>query len=203
MSQGAKRRSRHAGRDRGYTLIEMSVVLVILGIILFVMIGRVDYLLPKYRVRAGVRELASTLRLARSQAMSTGMPHYVQYDVAKGTYWILAPEPAKDPEEMDGLEDTTENAFKQYTYKWVRTMEKQLPDQVVIEKILWSADDPAEGEPVTIEVTPYGSIRRHTVWMTGTEDGAKFTISTNQVTGFVEYQEGHVQPPVLERAADQ
>jgi len=190
------------GHSGGYTLIEMAVVLVILGVILLVMIGRIDYMVPKYRARAAVREVASTLSLARSLAMSTGMPHYVQYDVTTGEYWILAPEPVKDPDDIAEEADSTENAFKDYTYKWSRTMERKLPDQVVFEKILWSADKPADQMPVTIEVSPYGSMRLHTVWITGKEDSSKFTITSNPVTGYVEFKEGHVEPAVLEQAAD-
>lgn len=188
-------------RRGGYTLIEMAVVLVILGIILLTFIGRIDYLLPKYRVRAAVRELAATLKFARSQAMATGMPHYVQYDIEKRQYWVLAPEPKGDPEDYLELEDSTENAFKEFQYTWMRTMERTLPDEVIFEKIVWSADQEAQS-PVTVEVTPYGSIKRHTVMITGKEDGAKFTLSTNQVTGFVTIADGHVEPAALEAAAE-
>ncbi|NUN49582.1 MAG: prepilin-type N-terminal cleavage/methylation domain-containing protein [Candidatus Brocadiae bacterium] len=186
----------------GYTLMEMMVVLVIMGIIIMIMIGRVDSLLPKYRVRAAVRDIASELRLARAQAMSTGMPHYVQYNLETGEFWILAPEEKKEGDLTVEEEDTTENAFKAAEYVWAKTMEQKLPDGVKIEKILWSAGREADLMPVTIECSPYGSIRSHTIWVTGTEDGSKFTIEPSPLTGFVAFSEGHVEPAALEEAAE-
>ena len=193
---------RTAARSGGYTLIEMSVVLIIIGILLLFTVGRIDNLLPRYRVRSAVRELASEIRLARASAMSTGMPHYLQYDEPNRTYWILAPEKVKQAGDEEEPADTAENAFKDSEYKWVRTMERSLPEGVKFEKILWNADQAAEVMPVTIECTPYGSIRRHTIWITGDEDASKFTIAVSPVTGFVDLKEGHVEPVALEEAAE-
>jgi type II secretory pathway pseudopilin PulG len=182
--------------------MEMMVVLVILGIIIAIMVGRVDSLVPKYRVRGAVRDIASEIRLARAQAMSTGMPHYVQYNIETGEYWILAPEEKKTPDEALEQEDTAENAFKESEYVWKKTMEQKLPSGVTIEKILWSAGQEADRMPVTVECSPYGSIRSHTIWVTGSEDGSKFTIEPSPLTGFVTFSEGHVEPAALEDAAE-
>ncbi|MEK7467787.1 MAG: prepilin-type N-terminal cleavage/methylation domain-containing protein [Planctomycetota bacterium] len=193
---------RTAASNGGYTLIEMSVVLVIMGILLLVTVGRVDNLLPRYRVRSCVRELASEIRLARASAMTTGMPHYLQYDVPARTYWILSPEKVAQTSDEEEPADTAENAFKEAEYKWVRTMERKLPDGVKFEKVMWSAEQVAEQMPVTVECTPYGSVRRHTIWITGEEDNSKFTVTASPVTGFVELKEGHIDPIVLEEAAE-
>lgn len=193
---------RRTGRG-GYTLIEMSVVLVIIGIILLVTVGQVDNLLPRYRARSSIREMAAEIRLARASAMSTGMPHYIQYDVPGKMFWILAPEEVKQSGDEEELADTAENAFRSSEYRWVRTMEKRIPDGVKIEKVLWSADKVAEQMPVTIECSPYGAVKRHTIFVTGEEDGSKFTVSVSPVTGFVELKEGHVEPLALEEAQDQ
>lgn len=189
-------------RNGGYTLIELSVVLVIMGVLLLVTVGRIDGLLPRYRVRSCVREIASELRLARASAMSTGMPHYIQYDVPNKTYWILSPEKVNQSGDEEEPADTAENAFKDAEYKWVRTMERKLPDGVKFEKIVWSAEQTAEVMPVTVECTPYGSIRSHTIWITGEEDNSKFTIVASPVTGFVDLKEGHVEPAALEAVAE-
>jgi prepilin-type N-terminal cleavage/methylation domain-containing protein len=196
------RTPRRVARDSGYTLIEMSVVLVIMGILLLVTVGRVDNLLPRYRVRSCVRDIASELRLARASAMTTGMPHYIQYDVPARTYWILSPEKVVQVADEEEAADTAENAFKEAEYKWVRTMERKLPDGVKFEKVMWSAEQAAEQMPVTVECTPYGSIRRHTIWITGEEDNSKFTVTASPVTGFVELKEGHIDPVLLEETAE-
>lgn len=193
---------RTAASDGGYTLIEMSVVLVIMGILLMVTVGRVDNLLPRYRVRACVRDIASELRLARASAMTTGMPHYIQYDVPNRTYWILSPEKVAQTGDEEEPADTADNAFREAEYKWVKTMERKLPDGVKFEKVMWSAEQTAEQMPVTVECTPYGSIRRHTIWITGEEDNSKFTVTASPVTGFVELKEGHIEPVLLEEAAE-
>lgn len=193
---------RSAARRGGYTLIELSVVLVIMGVLLFVTVGRIDGLLPRYRVRSCVREIASELRLARASAMSTGMPHYIQYSVKERTYWILAPEKVPQSGDEEEPADTAENAFRDAEYKWVRTMERKLPEGVKFEKIAWSAEQAPGTDPVTVECTPYGSVRAHTIWITGEEDNSKFTIAASPVTGFVELKEGHVDALPLEEAQE-
>ncbi|MCE9583919.1 MAG: prepilin-type N-terminal cleavage/methylation domain-containing protein [Planctomycetes bacterium] len=191
-----------ASRQGGYTLIELSVVLVIIGIMLLFVVGRIDGMLPRYRTRASIRELASEMRLARASAMSTGMPHYIQYDVPGRKYWILSPEVVKKVADDEVAPDTAEEAFKEAEYTWVKSMEKALPDGVNFEKILWSADQVADQMPVTVECTPYGSVRRHTIWVTGVEDQSKFTVTVSPVTGFVELKEGHVEPAALEESQE-
>jgi prepilin-type N-terminal cleavage/methylation domain-containing protein len=75
----------------GFTLLEMIIVVAIIGIIVAIAAVRMDYLIPKYRLRGGAREVGALFREARSRAAAMGRDTYVQVDVSKGEYWMLAP----------------------------------------------------------------------------------------------------------------
>ncbi|MDP7132934.1 MAG: prepilin-type N-terminal cleavage/methylation domain-containing protein, partial [Planctomycetota bacterium] len=53
----------------GFTLIELSLVVVLLSVFTFLAVRSLDNLLPRHRMEAGARDLAATIRTARDQAI--------------------------------------------------------------------------------------------------------------------------------------
>jgi general secretion pathway protein H len=80
--------------ERGFTLIEMIVVIAVMAIAVAMLeqIGRRPG--DTTRMRAADREIADTLRLARSQAVMENRRVAVVFDVASGS-WYLAPGPRR------------------------------------------------------------------------------------------------------------
>lgn len=58
-----------AGRDQGFTLIEVMVTIVIFAILLAVAIPGFSKWLPNYRLRGATRDLCSNLQLAKMTAV--------------------------------------------------------------------------------------------------------------------------------------
>jgi general secretion pathway protein H len=86
---------------RGFTLIELVVVLAILGFALVLVTG---YRAPWSRtlgLRGTAQELASALRLARSEAIAGNGPVAFGIDVADHRYRIGAAPPRRLPAEFD------------------------------------------------------------------------------------------------------
>ena len=75
-------------RQAGFTLIELIVVLAILGFALTLIVGYKPPWGNGLGVRATAGQLASALRLARSQAIARGKPVSVIIDVAAHRYRI-------------------------------------------------------------------------------------------------------------------
>jgi len=68
------RNSRTAGAQSGFTLIEMIVVLVVLGLVTGILIARGPTRSPTIDLTAASRSLTDALRHARGQAITTGLP---------------------------------------------------------------------------------------------------------------------------------
>jgi len=73
---------------RGFTLVEMLVVLVVIGLIVSLAPMAFERLLPGRRLDAAARELAGTLRMARSLAIRDDRSRFVVIDVGARTALI-------------------------------------------------------------------------------------------------------------------
>jgi general secretion pathway protein H len=71
---------------KGFTLIELLVVLVIMGLLLVAAPIAFDRALPSLQVRSDARDLASTLREARSRAILRNREVTVTVDVEERSY---------------------------------------------------------------------------------------------------------------------
>ncbi len=70
------------GGQRGFTLIEMMVVIAIATILLVIAVGSWSRLREDNRVEAAAEEIYSALSAARVRALSTGRKEYVGLDYA-------------------------------------------------------------------------------------------------------------------------
>ncbi len=70
---------------RGFTLVEMLVVLVVIGLLVSLTPMAFDRLLPGRRLEAAAHELADTLRTARSLAIRDDRSRFVVIDVGART----------------------------------------------------------------------------------------------------------------------
>lgn len=92
----------------GFTLVEISVVVLILALMLTTATVRLDSYLPASRGESAARTLLSTIDLARTTAVSKGVVYQVELDLDKKRYRILTPydkdgQLARDPQDQRGL----------------------------------------------------------------------------------------------------
>lgn len=74
--------------QRGFTLIEVLVVVAILGLSLALVVGRGPLRSPTLDVRAAAGQVASALRIARGQAIARNRTVPFVLDVAAGGYRV-------------------------------------------------------------------------------------------------------------------
>jgi prepilin-type N-terminal cleavage/methylation domain-containing protein len=96
---------------RGYTLVEMLIVVVIVSIVATVAIPAMSSA-PAAGLKSAGRVLASDLRLASELAVQFGTEYTVDFDVARNRFQLrhtgtASPPPLKNPQAPPGTQDET------------------------------------------------------------------------------------------------
>ena len=81
-----------AASARGFTLIEISVVVVIFALMFTTATVSLDSYLPNSRSESAARELLSTIDLARTSAVANGREYQVEFDLERRRYRIVTPD---------------------------------------------------------------------------------------------------------------
>jgi general secretion pathway protein H len=79
--------SRAAGPQRGFTLIELSVVLLVLAVLLVFVTPRFRAL-TEYEIKSSSRRLAGTIRYLFNEAAIRHTHYRLNYDLKKREYWV-------------------------------------------------------------------------------------------------------------------
>lgn len=77
--------SRHVS---GFSLLELLVALVLLALLFRITAPRLDGVLERQRLGASARDIVSTLRLARTRALTTQQAAAVHFDLARHAYQL-------------------------------------------------------------------------------------------------------------------
>ena len=73
--------------QRGYTLIEISVVIVLVGVIFLLAIPRVQDTVTNDRMRSAVRNLSGAARDLKASAVREQVDHYLHLDLDRRVVW--------------------------------------------------------------------------------------------------------------------
>lgn len=151
---------------RGFSLIELTVTVAILGLMVTVGFPSMQEWLERYRVRGAASEIASAIQLQRMRAVSQNTEFSIAFDVDAGTYSLFEGDPD--------------------TGTMLDTIPRPLPFGVAFV----GDADPVGTPDDEITFHPDGSLNdstavNDTVWV-GNTNGDRFTISFNRATGRVE-----------------
>jgi type II secretion system protein H len=177
---------------RGFTLIELILVLVIIGFLTSLVAPAITSS-TGLRLKTTVRRLAAGLRFARSQAVITGNTYQVIFDVENGTMAIEPIEketPYVRAEYEEGSWDTEEEDAEEEGRALKRRQEKKIykmPEDVTLAKVLLDGEEISEGQ-VWIEFYPNGSCSGGDVFVMDTKERT-YRIALEFLTGIVTIRE--------------
>ena len=118
----------------GFTLVEMLVVLAIIAMLLAISVPFTAGFGKSLRLKTAARAILSTLRVAKSNAITYREEQKVIFDVQKGEYWI---------------EDSDRRIFEQ---------KRRLPSSIEF-RLKGDASDPVTFEEDTVIFYPTGSVK--------------------------------------------
>ena len=170
-------KAREQKGQRGFSLVELLVVIVLLGLVVLVGMPAMQDWLERYRVRTAAQALAADFQLQRMRAVSRNRRFTIQFNAANRTYTLWEGDP------VNGL------------------TQQMIPEPIVLPMgvtFTGGAGDPIEpawqGNNDTAVFHPDGSVNDRlaqddTVTMTNAI-GDSFRVVVNQVTGRVQVLEG-------------
>lgn len=166
----------------GFSLIELSLVVVLLSIFTFLAVQSLDNLLPRHRMEASARDIAATIRTARDQAILTSRKTGLFFDMEKKQFWILLP-----PEDgSEPLVDPTKERFGSNTLST-----HQLAKGVSFSGIQPVGGDLQESGQMSVEVSPFGAFSDLIIYLANEEE-KELTLLINGMTGQPEFFNGHI-----------
>ncbi|MEE9311439.1 MAG: type II secretion system protein [Planctomycetota bacterium] len=195
-------------RQRGFTLIELTVVIVVMGILA---VGTISFgymaFRDKEQLKDEARSLAGYLENIRGLSAHSGKTHTVVYDLDQQMYFTWVP--AKNPDEGEILEDGDESdlrkaaGYHRMPNRFNARREREF--NVWIDHIAFADGSTADDKKVLIDFSPEGGGHWHYVYLSSDKDNTGdekffYTIEVNPFTGAAEIYPGIVEPEEPEKA---
>lgn len=188
--------NRALGENKGFTLIELILVLVIMGLLTSLIVPAITSL-TGLKLKTATRRVAAGLRYARSQAVTTGSDYQVVLNLRKGEMTIKCLEEersyrgnAEEGEYQSGWEEGAGDEElpppKTKMKKTYRMPKEVTLAKVIIEGVEVYQDD--EEEETWIDFYPNGSCSGGEIYLTNERERV-FKIALNFLTSIVKITE--------------
>ena len=163
--------------ERGYTLMELIVVMFILGIVLMVAAPRLTPFLTETRLDTSARQLATFCRYANAQAILTKTYMVLHIDIDTGEYWVTTfsniqtAGPFRKSQDLEEIEVTSDLLRR-----------RRLSDTVRFEDVDLSETGYADSSTVALDFTPVGATEGMLAHLKS-ESGSQLTVFFDPLTG--------------------
>ena len=187
MSPDSSRASRP---DRaGFTLIELVLVVLIMGVIVGIAATRLDFMIPKYRLRGAARDVASVLKQGKARAAAQGKDIYFEADLSQGRYWLLVPFPkleaGDDPKQVEGRPLEYQPVF-----------DRSLPEGVHFTDVILGEKEKMTSGRIRVRLSSFGA-SSHVILNLQNDDNKTIALRLNGFTGMIAYSDEHLDAEEL------
>jgi prepilin-type N-terminal cleavage/methylation domain-containing protein len=170
----------------GFTMIEVMIVVVIIGVMTITVTTTIESMLPGERLNTSIRNLSADLRSIRSEAISRGVEFRLVYDLDGNRYRWSTPFVLGE-----GL------ARQSRDEEWEEVDRMESPWQVLPQGVEFSAiyvaSQPYSAGQVFVRFDPVGTASEHSVIMAQPQFNSLFTIEVMPLSGLVQMHDGLYQ----------
>jgi general secretion pathway protein H len=172
--------------SRGFTLLELIVVLVIISLMTALVTPRLVGSLTKMNLKTSAQKISSFLRYARSQAVSEQTVYHAVFDFEKNSIYIKNEKPQGDEDtffkaEIESAETDNSKSKRSGTQSYI------LPEGVVIKKAI-IANEEIDSGLFNIVFYPAGSSSGGIVVLMD-EKERRYQINIDFITGIISLSE--------------
>ncbi len=161
-------------KTKGYTFIELTVVIFLIGLTLVLTVPRFRYSIVTDDLKATVRQMIGTIRGLRNEAIREHKTYRLHFDLESNRFWI---------ESTDMTEEEQAEAYKKAF---------QLPEGVRILDVWRRETGKKMAGETTIHFTKKGYVEQSIIHLAA-EDGREFTLVLSPFLGKVKVHEKYVE----------
>ncbi|MCZ6597415.1 MAG: GspH/FimT family protein [Planctomycetota bacterium] len=173
-----------AGRtraSRGFTMVELMLVVVLLGLVTTMVSVSYDAMVPGERLNTTVRELAAAIQGARTEAVSRNAEFYIEYDLDQHRYRLITPFRRGGGMWVPELESEDERHVASWEY---------LRPGVEFAEITLAGRTYTDNPPLWVRFDPLGAASDHQILLVQPAYENYFTIEVLALTGLVRMHDG-------------
>lgn len=169
----------------GFTLIELTVVILIITVISSITLPRIGNRLYASDLKQSVRRLRAVIAVARASAASEGVPRRIVCDIPNGRFSVEREVVEEEPLDNEATDLTVE--YEPDTSVLTRTL--TLPSNVKIQDVVTGIGEVEKEGIAYLRIEPNGMILGNRIHLM--KEDRDYTLVINALTGRIVIEDGY------------